>query len=821
MAAARMTASAAPGEACFHCGEPIPAGVTLAVRIDGRERRMCCAGCQAVAEAIVGHGLAAYYEHREGSAVKPDDLIPAALQQLTVYDEGEVQRRFLRTDSVETAAANLVLEGVTCAACAWLLESRLNKLPGVARFEVNYSTRQAALEWRPHAVALSTVLGEIRRLGYKAFPFDASKRQALLVRERKYYLRRLGVAALCGMQVMMVAFALYFSESADLEPKYERLLQWLGLVFTVPVMGYAAQPFYVGAWRALRQWRVNMDVSVTLGIVLAFAGSLWAVMAGGGPVYFDSVTMFVALLLLSRYLELSARSQATTHIDHLARIVPVAATRIGSGPQGDVFETIAVTRLRPGDRILVKPGETLPVDGRVSDGVSSVDESILTGESAPIRKQPGMRVISGSTNIDSPLQIEVTTVGEGSFLMQVMQLIERAQTRKPVLTELAQRISGGFIALVIALAGVTALYYLAHMPAQWLPATVAVLVVSCPCALAIATPIALTAASSNLMRRGIALIHPNALDALATATDFVFDKTGTLTTGRLVLAEVRTLAAQGRDAVLAIAAALEVHSEHPVARAVLAATETRQPASEVRNYPGEGIAGRVAEMNYLLGSGAFIAARHPDLAPGIERLGAGMDDKTAFLATAHGELLAAFVFSDQLRPGAMEALSYLERKGLGITILSGDHARAVARVAGDLGLAHARAGLTPPGKLAEVSRLQAARRRVVAVGDGVNDAPILAQANVSFALNEAADHAKLNADLIVLREGLDAVSQAHRVATLTRAVVRQNIAWSIAYNVLALPLALAGFITPWIGALGMSLSSLLVIANAARIYRER
>jgi Cu2+-exporting ATPase len=404
--------------------------------------------------------------------------------------------------------------------------------------------------------------------------------------------------------------------------------------------------------------------------------------------------------------------------------------------------------------------------------------------------------------------------------MQVMQLIERAQARKPVLTELTQRISGWFIGLVIVLAAITALYYLRHDPALWLPATIAVLVVSCPCALAIATPTALTAASSSLMRQGVALIHPNALEALATADEFVFDKTGTLTTGRLALSAVATLGGRERDAVLRIAAALEAHSEHPVARAILAAAAP-VPAGEVRNFPGEGLAGAVEGTEYLLGSAGFIRTRHPATAPELERLGGATDEKTAFLATADGVLCAAFEFSDQLRPGAIETIAHLRAAGRGITILSGDHARAVASVAAQLGLDAAHGGLTPPEKLAAVTALQAAGRRVVAVGDGVNDAPILAQADVSFALNEAADHAKLNADIVILREGLDAVRHAHRIALLTRAVVRQNIAWSIAYNVLALPLALAGYITPWIGALGMSLSSLLVIANAARIYRAR
>lgn len=796
--------------ACFHCGETVPRGASFTAMIDGAPRALCCAGCQAAAETIAGSGLTAFYAQRTLVSAKPAQELP----DFEAYDDAALLEACpVLADG--TREAHLVLEGLRCAACAWLVETSMRRLAGVTDIGVNLANGQARLRFDPARARLGELLAAIWRLGYRAWPYDARRRQAVLARERRDALRRLGVAGLFGMQVMMVATALWFDPTASGIGRYVDALNWLNLAMTLPIVGYAAVPFYRGAWRALRAGHLGMDVPVSLGIVLAFAGSAWHTLAGGAT-YFDSVAMFVTLLLAARFLEGVMQQRASSLLDHATRIMPASVERIETVGGVRRIARVAARDVQPGDRLLVKPGSTLLVDGIVRAGASSCDESVLTGESLPVPRGVGDSVLGGSVNVESPLEIEVTAVGRGVFMARVAELVGRAAAGKPRLAQLAGRVSGWFVGAVLATALAGALWHGLVLGQAWLPIVIAVLVISCPCALALATPAALTAASGTLLERGVAALRTGALEDLVAVTHLVFDKTGTLTAGRLRLE--RVVVHHGEEAQWRrIAAALEAHSEHPLAVALVegAGRGPRPLAQALVNTPGAGIEGTVDGVRYALGSRAFIAARAAVCPP------AAADEalvQEALLA-AEGRVLAEFHLRDTLRADAMDTVAALRAAGLELAIFSGDRPEAVARIGAQLGIRDARGGMTPAGKLAALDALQAAGAVVAVVGDGVNDAPMLARAALSFAVANAAEHAKLSADLVALRDEIGGVAAAFALARRTRRIMRQNLWWALGYNALALPLALAGYVAPWFAALCMSASSLMVTLNAARLRR--
>jgi Cu2+-exporting ATPase len=814
-------ATAAATSSCYHCGEPLPAETDLRVSIGGADRPMCCPGCQAVAQAIVDYGLDRFYRVRSAMPPKAEELVPAALERFTVFDEPSVQSHFLEGGS--TASASLILEGVACPACCWLIENRLAVLPGVLDVHVNYADHRAVVQWDPHAIRFSNILAAVAGLGYRAHPYDPHTRRRLLDEERRAQLRRIGLAGLMGMQVMMISTALYFGEWRGIEETYRVFLQWTALLLTIPVVTYSAQPFFRNAWRSLRALSPGMDVPVSLGIALAFIGSIAATVSGNGEVYYDSVVMFVFLLLGGRYIEFAIRRRLAAHLDDLGRVVPATAIRLEASAEGGFTEhTTAAGGLSPGDRVLVRPGETVPADGVIVEGITSVDESLITGESLPLRRTPGQRVVGGSLNAESPIHVQVDRVGPDSVLARIGSLVERCQSEKPALTELANRIGSWFVLGVLVLALAVAGYWMRVDPDAWLPITVSVLVVTCPCALALAAPTALAAATLALVRGGIVVARANAVEMLSRARTFVFDKTGTLTSGEPALADVAPAEALSADDCLAIAAALETGSEHPFARAILRAAHERnipsRAARDIRNHPGEGVAGSVGGDAYFIGRRDPVGGSGDDDTRGAPANGSG--GSRIHLYREHA-LQATFRFTDPVRAGAGDLTDGLRRRGCRTMILSGDQQSAVDEVAATVPVDRALGGRLPAQKTAELDSLRAAGDVVCMVGDGVNDAPVLAGAHVSIAMGGAADLTRANADLLLLGNRLDAIRFAVDTASETMRVVRQNAVWAIGYNLCALPLAAAGWIAPWMAAIGMSLSSLVVVLNSARLARHR
>lgn len=800
---------------CFHCGEPVPEAARHSVRIDGIARAMCCAGCAAVAQTIVDYGLERYYRMRSDQAPRPESLLPRELERLRVYDAPALQQQFVEHQRDGHDAAALILERVSCPACCWLIERRLRELPGVTEARVDYTVQRARVRWQPAHVRLSTILETIAALGYGARPFTPQAARAAADLERRTQLRRLALAGLFGMQVMMISVALYFGAWSGIDDTQRRFLQWAALLLTLPLLLDSATPFFANAWRDLRALRTGMDLPVALGILIAFAGSVYATLTGSGPVYYDSVSMFVFLLLGGRYLEFSVRRKLAQRLDLLYRVEPARATRLQAAADGAWLEQeLPAAELAAGDRVLVRPGELVPGDGIILEGETTLDESLLSGESRPVQRAAGQRVIGGSGNLESPIQLRIERIGADTVLAQIRRLAERGRAEKPALTEFANRIGGWFVGGVLLLCAIAAGYWLRVDPQRCLPVIVSMLVITCPCALALASPTALAAATAALLRRGLLVTRANAVETLARATLFAFDKTGTLTRGEPVLGTVRVHGKEDAATCLRLAAALEAGSDHPLARALRRAAPAAMPAARgLRHLVGAGVEGEIAGRRYFLGNRAFIGLLPGMPAASVPRSG------SLFLA-APDALLAEFDFEDELRPDAARLIEWLRRRGRRCRILSGDDPAVVEAVAARLALDAASGAMRPADKQAALRAARAEGEIVCMVGDGVNDAPVLAAAHVSVAMGGGTDLAQSHADLILLDNRLESLRRGIALACRTLAVMRQNAGWAIAYNLLALPLAAGGWVPPWLAALGMAASSLLVTANSARLARD-
>ena len=805
---------------CYHCGQHIPDGADFGVRVEEAMRPMCCAGCQAVAQAIVDNGLADYYRNRDALPDSPREALPGALGDLLLYDHAEFQKSFVQALGEHEREASLILEGITCAACIWLNEQHLSRLPGVTGVDINYATRRARVRWDESRTRLSDILAAIAAIGYRAYPYDAARSEALARQEQRSALWRLFVAGFGMMQVMMYAVPVYLAADGEMTPDIEAMMRWASMILTLPVVAYSSAPFFRNAWRDLRLLRVGMDVPVALGVGAAFAASVWATVTASGEVYFDSVTMFVFFLLGGRFVEMRARQKAVGVTEALARLMPALALRLADYPASRETQQVVVADLRRGDLVLIRPGDSIPADGVVIDGESSVNEALLTGESRPVTKRAGSSVTGGAINNESPLVVRVEQVGEETRLSAIVRLMERAATEKPRIVEMADRIAARFVAALLVVAAAVAIVWWNVDPHKALWITVSVLVVTCPCALSLATPVTLTVACGTLARAGLLVTRGHAVEALARANHFVFDKTGTLTTGRMRLLQTLPLGGLDGPACIDLAAALEQVSEHPLGRALREqASSPVAGIAEVRSLPGNGVSGLLGGRELRVGRPEWVAELHgiPLCEEGAAML--ALDDTVIALADAGG-WLALFRIGDEVRPEAADLVGELKAAGCAVSLLTGDAPSVATRVGRQLGIDDIRSGMSPQGKHAYVRHLQDHGRLVAMVGDGVNDAPVLAQAHVSIAMGGGAALARTQADFLLLSENLEHLRDGLQVARRTLAVIRQNLVWSFVYNFVALPLAMFGFITPWMAGIGMSGSSLLVVLNSLRLQRR-
>ena len=795
--------------------------------LDGEARPLCCAGCEAVARAIVASGGGDYYRLRTELPPQGRELVPDFLGQLAVYDHPAVQRTMVR-DSGDLKEAALLLEDLSCAACVWLAERSVGGLAGVREFSINYATRRALVRWDPATASLSRVLQAIAAIGFTAHPYDRERAQEVLARERRDRLLRFLVAGALGMQVMTLAVALYAGAFSGMEEPFRKFFRWTSLLLTAPVLLYSARPFFAGAFRDLSHARVGMDVPVALGLTLAYFGSVWATLADRGEVYFDSVVMFVFLLLGARVLELVARERAVREQESVVRSVPATARRLAPEAAGGGETIVATVELAVGDRVRILPGESVPADGVIEDGLSSLDEALLTGESVPVARAAGERVIGGAVNVESPLVVRVTAVGEGTVLQALLGLVEQALAAKPEISRVADRTAQWFVRRILVLAAGVGLYWAWADPERVLPTVIAVLVVSCPCALSLATPVALAAASGALARRGLLATRGHAIETLGRADLFVFDKTGTLTTGKLRVDEVVPQAPWSAAEILGIAAALERGSEHPIAGAIASASAVAnggviatslvalRDLRDLRNVPGRGLTATVEGERVALGSPGFVADQLGlALPPEIAALAAR--ERTMVVLAGESGVRGAILLDDSLRPESPALVAELRRAGKRVLLLSGDEPGAVRRIAAAAGIDEWEGGASPERKVERVRELTASGAVVAMVGDGVNDAAALAAAPVSVAMGSGAFLAAATADAVLLSNRPQDLGFAVRHAALAIRRVKQNFALAFGYNLIVIPLAAMGRIPPWAAAIGMSASSAMVVLNALRL----
>ena len=769
---------------CAHCGQAAPSG-----------QRFCCAGCEAAWSTIKDLGLGRYYEQR---------LLDPGMRAPRPADEQSRDLSHAITTSADgTHALSLAVDGLQCGACVWLIESVLARQAQVIAARVNMTSRQLKLRWSGAAADAAGLVARVEQLGYRLVPFDPSSLAAAQDTTGRRLIRALAVAGFAAGNVMLISIGVWAGEAAGwltgMGPATRDLLHWVSALIALPAIAYAGMPFFASAAAALRHRRTNMDVPISVGVVLVTAMSLRETLAHGPHTYFDSAITLLFFLLIGRVLDHRARGQARATAEQLLtlRAADVAVLRDDGTTVRRAQHTVA-----PGHRILVGMGERIGVDGVVERGSAAIDTSLVTGESLPVPVQPGIAVFAGTLNLGEPLVIRATATGDTTLLADCVRLIEAAEARRSRFVVLADRVARRYAPAVHVTALATFVWWYAVQGValnQALLTASAVLIITCPCALALAVPAVQVIATSRLFRAGVLLKSPTALERLAEVDTIVFDKTGTLTE------PVLALDLAGIDAAdLSAAASLAANSRHPLARALVAAAGPVAAASGVTEHPGEGLSAGSAR----LGSQAFCRIADGDIAatPGL-------------WFTRPGRQAMRFQFTQRLRPDAVQTVARLRSMGLSIHLLSGDHRQAVAPIAAALGIESWHAGCSPVVKTAMIDALTSHAHRVLMVGDGLNDSPSLAAAHVSASPSSAADISQTVADAVFQGGNLAPVALLVATARRARAVMRQNLVLAIGYNVLMVPLAVAGWVTPWLAAAAMSSSSLLVMANSFRLHR--
>ena len=899
---------------CFHCGDPVPQPPFYA-EILGQSREMCCMGCQLAAQSIVEAGLEQYYLDR--SEINRTASLPTQLTRLEVYDHDEIKSQFVYAQD-GMSVAELSVNNLRCAACTWLIESRLDELEGIGKCQVNLTNQRMRVIWNEDKLPISRILAVINEIGYEAKPYRQDTHEAMLARHNNQMLLRLGIAALGSMQAMMYAVALYFGEYSDMLIFQRDFLRWVSLFVSTPVFFYAGIPFFTSAWSAIRARQVNMDVPVSLALIITFFASLYATITGQGETYYDSVSMFIFFLLAGRYIEHNARLKAATMANDLVVVEPVLVQKIAedksaaeyilqllkeneyqqdkaieneaqkgssvaaevmpdfmqrmdaniyqltsriaqdwqqsrnqqnaqSQPEGDIESKQMVTAhsLQVGDIILVEAGSEIISDGILLSSTATVSQSLLTGEGDLIIKSQGDYIVGGAQNDSQPFEMLVTALPKDSQIGLIDRLMNRAMSEKPKLAQQADKLARWFVARILVLSVLVFVGWYIVDPSQAIWATVAVLVATCPCALSLATPIALTVSTNRLASYGFLTTRGHTLQTLAEITHVAFDKTGTLTYGKPNLLNIELITSKSqtetddlsltaqKDTLLAIAAALEVGSRHPIAHALLtAAYQLHLPSTQaVQHYPAGGVEAMIDGTVYRIGHKDFALDKTNDSANDIDASNDLTIDLVAQRASSavvlsyqntdskKWQALACFYFNDKVRDSAQSMLDTLKALGIESVMLTGDPSPQALVMAENLGMQAAYNGLSPTDKVNHIQQLQANGAVVLMVGDGINDAPVLAAADVSTSIAGAADLAQVSSDSIILNGQIEAITAAKRISDKTERIIKQNFRWALAYNSIVLIPAALGYVPPWLAAIGMSLSSLFVVLNALRLKR--
>ncbi len=768
---------------CGHCGGPVPETSPVA---------FCCNGCEAAFALLRGLGLDGYYRRRQ--------LDPA---QRLLRPEDEARHDF-SAQVIDTGKGlrelHLMVEGIHCAACVWLIESLIGRQPGVHWARVNMTTRRLVVRWDPAVTDADAALAPVVAVGYHLVPFDPVKLARETEKHEKDLLRAMAVAGFAAGNVMLFSVSIW--AGSDMGPATRTFMHWLSALVAIPAIAWCIRPFLRSALTALAAGRTNMDVPITLGVLLTTGMSLFETIQWGEHAYFDSAIMLLFFLLIGRYLDSRARGQAHAAAQHLLVLEAVSVT---------VIEADGTQRLVPPDKVaagqtvLVAAGERIGVDGQVIHGRSDVDTSLISGESVPVAVENGARVFAGTINLSAPLRLVVTAVGERTLLAEIVRMMEMAEQGRARYVALADRVARWYAPVVHSAALTTFLVWRYEFGMDWQPAllnAVAVLIITCPCALALAVPVVQIIGSGRLLRQGILIKSATALERFADVDWVVFDKTGTMTQGKPMLVE-----GGWTDEDLRIAASVAASSRHPLAKALALACPGVKPVADVIEEPGRGLTSGAIRLG---------SRRHVGV-PEAEDEALGPELWLSRPDTAP----VCFRFTDEPRADAARVVETLRRWGLPVELLSGDRSPVVRALAEAVGVREWQAGRTPAEKVARLEELAAQGHRVLMIGDGLNDAPALAAAHVSMSPSSAVDISQTAADIVFQGHRLAPVLEAISVARRSRGLVRQNFVLAVGYNVITVPLAITGHVTPLIAAIAMSASSLVVIVNALRLSRGR
>ncbi|RDL45832.1 cadmium-translocating P-type ATPase [Marinomonas piezotolerans] len=789
---------------CFHCGDAIPSGLSITADIKHQSQSFCCYGCQAIATCIHDADLEKYYEKRQNQrATRPSDDNIGAFELLS---DPSNYARYVHSEN-DAHTMQFAITGITCSACAWLIEKRLSSLEGVNSAFVNVSSQIATVTWKSPLQSPLSIAQTLLAIGYSAQPYLPGEQDLHQRKEKQKAIIRLGVAGVGMMQVMMSSIAMYAGDMDGMDDIYRQLLRWVSFIFATPVALYAGLPFYRGALRDLKNRHFTMDLPVSIGIGLAYVSSTAALITQTGHVYFDSVTMFIFFLLLGRFLETVARSnQSLINTDDA--LTAITVIRNSESMQ------IAQRDLALGDTVKVDPGQIFPADGTLKSTLTAVDESSLTGEYNPVIKYLGDNISASTTNIDQTALLEVTQLGQNTKAAAISRITDRALTEKPAIALLADKVAHYFVIAVLVIAAATYFFWAmqGEPEAYWI--MVSVLVVTCPCALSLATPTALTTVTNRLKNDGFLITRGHVIEALAKVDHVVFDKTGTLTLGEFTVRNTTLMTDEySKSDILRLIAGLEQCSNHPIAKAF--GNISPFEFSDIKNVTSQGVYGVHKGATYCFGNADFIKSQDIKIpAALVEATNTGL---TLYLCRA-STLLAKVDLHDQIRPETKEVLERLTGMGIAVSLLTGDTPMSAQSILPTKWFSHYQTSCTPEEKWRWL--MNQPSQNMLMVGDGLNDVPALAGATTSLAMGGSSDLAKLHSDAVLLSNHLSGVANAIMAAKRCKRIIKQNLAWAVCYNTTLLPLAVMGWVPPWVAAIGMALSSLIVVINATRLSRN-
>ncbi|MDD2722096.1 MAG: heavy metal translocating P-type ATPase [Gallionella sp.] len=799
---------------CFHCGLPIASDADFRSQLGGHTRKFCCFACKSVCEAIYQAGLEGYYQRTpQGTLLAPPPTPP---RDIEMYDLDEVQQDFVRVEG-DQRDAHLLIEGIHCAACVWLIERSMMRMPGVFSANVNMAGKRLHLRWDDTRVKLSALIRRLSEIGYAGVPYDPETAEGAMKKSNRSLLFRLFFAGFTMMNLNLIAIALY--TGAD-RGQFVSFFQWMAFALATPTLLYSGFPFFKGAWGGLRNARLTMDLPIALGLTVTYAYSAYATLNGMTQIYFDTVTNLTFVILIGRYLEGMFRHQAVAATNRLMDLQPRVATVIREGEE----KVVSVRAIQLGERVLVKPGSKIAMDGLVCEGQSSVDESMLSGESMPVKKQVGDTVAAGTLNGSGMLMLEVRALAQESTLAKIIRLVEEAQSSKAPIQRISDSIVPWFVLITLLFSGVTFFLWSSDFELALMAAT-SVLIITCPCALGMATPMSIAVASGLGAKHGILVKNGEVLETLSNVTHFIFDKTGTLTEGKMRVEQVLVTEGMNADDVMPVAASVERYSEHGVANAIVRWADDRKlpyrniTVHEFHATAGAGVTAVIGNHSVVIGTAGWLVKCSIVLKQELLEPLSVLESqaRTCVHMAIAGEHVAVIVLADTLRKDALALVNTLREAGIEMTLLSGDRRPVVEAVAKQLGGIKVIAEVLPQDKDRVIQQLQQQGECVAMVGDGVNDAPALIRANVGIALGSGTDVSVESADIVLMQNELDKVRQATILSRRTLRTIRQNIGLSFVYNIIMIPLAMSAHVTPLMAALTMPISSLLVIGNAARI----